>query len=138
MYIVEAFRLLIYKYQDIPGRYLHKSTSLYYVSIHTHTHIILSYIDPMNRAMCSFNLRPAPPLSYHRILPPKHPETPAEINRSDLLFCCLFPRQRKLISPAVGNVLLPVIRWEGSPMKHIVKNVDILNPQSGSPDEMRF
>lgn len=35
-----------------------------------------------------------------------------------------------MISPAVGNVLLPVIRGEGSPMKHIVKNVDILNPQS--------
>ena len=41
MYIVEAFPLLIYKYQDIPGRYLHKSTSLYYMFLYTHTYIVL-------------------------------------------------------------------------------------------------
>lgn len=127
MYIIVALLLLIYKYQDIPGRYLHKSTSLYCVSTHTHLYILTPWTG-----LFSFNLRQDPPNhiieSFHKTS--DNPQKPTDFSSSER---CLFPRQRKLISPAVGNVLLPVIRGEGSPMKHIVKNVDILNPQRITP-----
>ena len=41
----------------------------------------------------------------------------------------LLPRQRKLISPAMSNVLLPVIRREGGTVENVVQNVDILDHQ---------
>lgn len=85
----------------------------------------------MNRAIFfQSTLSLPPPQSYHRILPQNIRQPTGSSTNFSSSERCLFPRQRKLISPAVGNVLLPVIRGEGSPMKHIVKNVDILNPQS--------
>ena len=41
----------------------------------------------------------------------------------------LLPRQRKLISPAMSNVLLPVIRREGGTVENVVQNVDVLDHQ---------
>ena len=39
----------------------------------------------------------------------------------------LLPGQWKLIGPAVSDVLLPLIRREGSPVQDVMQNVDILD-----------